>query len=48
MVIPEINLGQLRTLIRDRFLVDAVGINEMRGQAFRVDGLIERTLEIMK
>lgn len=48
VVVPEINMGQLRTLIRDRFLVDAIGINQMRGRMFRVDDLVNRTLEIMK
>ncbi|MHC5112939.1 MAG: 2-oxoacid:acceptor oxidoreductase subunit alpha [Planctomycetota bacterium] len=47
VIIPEINLGQLRMLIRDRFLIDAIGINEMRGRMFRVDDLVARTLEIM-
>ncbi|MCA9294595.1 MAG: 2-oxoacid:acceptor oxidoreductase subunit alpha [Phycisphaerales bacterium] len=48
IVVPEINMGQLRSIIRDRFLVDAVGINQMRGKMFQVDMLVERTLEIMK
>jgi 2-oxoglutarate ferredoxin oxidoreductase subunit alpha len=48
IVVPEINLGQLRMLLRDRFLIDVVGINEMRGRMFRVEDLVERTLEIMK
>jgi 2-oxoglutarate ferredoxin oxidoreductase subunit alpha len=48
VIIPEINMGQLRTLIRDRFLVDALGINEMRGRMFRVDELMARTLEIIQ
>ncbi len=48
VVVPEINMGQLRTLIRDRFLVDAIGINQMRGRMFRVDDLVDRTVEIMK
>ncbi|MCA9286768.1 MAG: 2-oxoacid:acceptor oxidoreductase subunit alpha [Phycisphaerales bacterium] len=47
VIVPEINLGQLRRLIRDRFLIDAVGINEVRGTMFRVETLVERTLEIM-
>ena len=47
VIIPEINLGQLRTLIRDQFLVDAIGINEVRGRMFQVDTLINKTLEIM-
>ncbi len=47
VVIPEINLGQLRTLVRDRFLIDAIGINQTRGQMFQVQELVDRTLEIM-
>jgi 2-oxoglutarate ferredoxin oxidoreductase subunit alpha len=47
IVIPEINLGQLLMLIRGQFLVDAIGINEVRGKMFRVDTLIEKTLEIL-
>jgi 2-oxoglutarate ferredoxin oxidoreductase subunit alpha len=35
VLIPEINLGQLRTLIRAEFLVDAIGYNKVRGRPFR-------------
>lgn len=48
IIIPEINLGQLRMLVRSRFMIDAVGINEMRGRAFRVETLVQRTLEILQ
>jgi 2-oxoglutarate ferredoxin oxidoreductase subunit alpha len=48
VVIPEINLGQLLMLIRGQFLIDAIGINEVRGKMFRVDTLVEKTLEILK
>ncbi|UCD74331.1 MAG: 2-oxoacid:acceptor oxidoreductase subunit alpha [Phycisphaerales bacterium] len=47
IIIPEINLGQLRVLIRDRFLIDAAGINQMEGRMFSVEDLIEETLRIM-
>jgi 2-oxoglutarate ferredoxin oxidoreductase subunit alpha len=48
VIIPEINLGQLRMLIRARHLVDAIGINETRGKMFLVDDLVRKTLEIME
>jgi 2-oxoglutarate ferredoxin oxidoreductase subunit alpha len=48
IVVPEVNLGQLLTLIRARYLVDAIGINEVRGKMFLVDTLIEKTLEILE
>ena len=36
MLIPEINTGQLRLLIRGRYLVDAIGLNRVRGKPFTV------------
>lgn len=47
VIIPEINLGQLSTLIRSRYLIDAVGINVVRGRAFRVGDLVERVEAIV-
>jgi 2-oxoglutarate ferredoxin oxidoreductase subunit alpha len=35
VLVPEINLGQLRMLLRAEFLVDAVGYNKVRGRPFR-------------
>ncbi|HEY5880036.1 MAG TPA: 2-oxoacid:acceptor oxidoreductase subunit alpha [Nakamurella sp.] len=40
VVVPEMNLGQLALLIRGLFLVDAIGINQVRGLPFRVDDLV--------
>jgi 2-oxoglutarate/2-oxoacid ferredoxin oxidoreductase subunit alpha len=36
ILIPEVNMGQLRTLIRARYLIDAVGLNRVRGKPFRI------------
>lgn len=36
VLIPEINLGQLRTAIRAEFLVDAIGLNLVRGKPFSI------------
>ncbi len=36
VIVPEINLGQLRMLLRARFLVDAIGLNQVRGKPFTV------------
>lgn len=48
VIIPEINLGQLRQLIRAQFLVDAIGINQVSGRMFMVQDLVKKTIEIMK
>ena len=36
VLIPEVNTGQLRLLIRGRYLVDAVGLNRVRGKPFSI------------
>jgi 2-oxoglutarate ferredoxin oxidoreductase subunit alpha len=35
VLVPEMNLGQLRKLVRAEFLVDAIGYNRVRGVPFR-------------
>jgi len=41
VLIPELNTGQLRMLIRARFLVDARGVNKIQGRPFLVEELME-------
>jgi 2-oxoglutarate ferredoxin oxidoreductase subunit alpha len=36
VLIPELNLGQLRMLIRARYLVDAVGLNRVTGRPLKI------------
>jgi 2-oxoglutarate ferredoxin oxidoreductase subunit alpha len=36
VLVAELNLGQLRQMLRARFLVDARGLNKVRGQPFTV------------
>ncbi|MCW3843666.1 2-oxoacid:acceptor oxidoreductase subunit alpha [Micromonospora yasonensis] len=44
VVIPEMNLGQLAHVIRARYLIDAIGYNQVRGLPFTAAEL-ETTLE---
>jgi len=39
VLVPELNLGQLVRLIRDRFMVDAIPINRMEGRPFKAGEL---------
>ncbi len=39
VLIPELNTGQLRMIIRGRFLVDARGLNKVQGKPFLVEEL---------
>ena len=45
IIIPELNTGQLLKLIRERFLIDAVGINKVEGVPFTADELKEQIKE---
>ncbi len=48
VLIPELNLGQLRTLIRAQYLVDAIGFNKVKGKPFSVGELVEKIQELTK
>jgi 2-oxoglutarate ferredoxin oxidoreductase subunit alpha len=41
VLVPEMNLGQLRRLLRAEFLVDAVGYNRVSGMPFKGQELVE-------
>ena len=36
LIVPEMNKGQLKTLLRDQFLVDAKPVNKVSGQPFKI------------
>lgn len=40
VIVAELNMGQLRTLLRAQFLVDAVGLNKIQGQPFKVSEVV--------
>ena len=48
VLIPELNLGQLRLLIRGQFLVDAVGYNKVQGKPFTVSELVHKMESMLK
>ncbi len=47
VVIPEMNLGQLATLIRARYLIDALSVTQVRGLPFKADELAEMLLGVV-
>jgi 2-oxoglutarate ferredoxin oxidoreductase subunit alpha len=42
ILIPEINMGQLRTIIRAKYLVEAEGLNVVRGRPIRASVIVSR------
>lgn len=41
VLVPELNMGQLRLLLRNQFLVDAQGLNKIKGKPFLVSEVVE-------
>jgi 2-oxoglutarate ferredoxin oxidoreductase subunit alpha len=47
VLVPELNAGQLRMLLRSTFLVDAVGLNKVQGRPFLVSEIEERIAQLL-
>jgi 2-oxoglutarate/2-oxoacid ferredoxin oxidoreductase subunit alpha len=41
VLIPELNMGQLRTFIRSKYLIDAQGLNKVKGLPFAVQEVVD-------
>ena len=48
VLIPELNTGQLRLLIRQKYLVDAGGLNKIKGKPFSVSEVAEGIREFVR
>ncbi len=48
VLVPELNRGQLRAILRSEFLVDAVGLNKIQGKPFAVREVIEKIESLLK
>jgi 2-oxoglutarate ferredoxin oxidoreductase subunit alpha len=42
VLVPELNLGQLLSLVRSKYLVNAIGFNKVMGKPFSVGELVEK------
>ena len=47
ILVPELNAGQLRLLLRGIFLVDAVGLNKVQGKPFLVSEIEQKIDEML-
>lgn len=48
ILIPELNLGQLRQLIRAEYLVEAEGLNKVKGMPFRSEEIRNAVIKILE
>ena len=47
VMIPELNMGQLRLLIRAKYLIDAVGLNKVKGKPFAVVEIVQKIKQLV-
>ena len=47
VLVPELNKGQLRMLVRAEFLVDAIGLNKVQGKPFMVQEVVSKIEELL-
>ena len=47
ILIPEMNLGQLCTMIRAKFLIDAVPFSKVKGRPFQIREIVRKVEEYL-
>jgi 2-oxoglutarate ferredoxin oxidoreductase subunit alpha len=47
VLVPELNMGQLVRLLRAEYLVDAVGLNKIQGQPFKVSEIVTKAARLL-
>jgi 2-oxoglutarate ferredoxin oxidoreductase subunit alpha len=48
VLVPEMNMGQLRTILRATYLVDAMGLNKVQGQPFKVSEIVHKAEQLLE
>ncbi len=48
VMVPEMNLGQLLSIVRAKYLIDAKGLNKVRGQPFTIGEIVRGGLAMME
>jgi 2-oxoglutarate ferredoxin oxidoreductase subunit alpha len=46
VLVPEMNLGQLSRLLRERYLIDVVQLNKVQGKPFKVSEIYDRIIAL--
>ena len=47
VLIPEMNLGQLCTMIRAKFLIDAIPFSKVKGKPFQIREIVRKVEEYL-
>lgn len=46
VLVPEMNLGQLSRLLRERYLIDVMKLNKVQGKPFKVSEIYDRIIQL--
>lgn len=48
VLIPEMNMGQLNSIIRDKFMIPSIGLNKVKGLPFSTSEIVEKIESLLK
>ncbi len=48
VMVPEMNMGQLSTLLKDRFLLEVIPLNKVSGQPFKIRDIMSAIQKNLK
>jgi 2-oxoglutarate ferredoxin oxidoreductase subunit alpha len=48
VLVPEMNLGQLNAILRDKYLVPTIPLNKVKGLPFSTGEILEKIEELLK
>jgi len=48
VLVPELNMGQLGSVLRQKYLVDAKGLNKIKGKPFQVNEIVDAIKSLAK
>ena len=47
VIMPEMNNGQFIKIIRDKFLIDAQGLNKIKGLPFATEEIVDKVKQVL-
>lgn len=47
ILVPEMNMGQLRMLLRHKYFIDAIGMNKVQGKPFLISDIEEQIIALL-
>jgi 2-oxoglutarate ferredoxin oxidoreductase subunit alpha len=48
VLVPEMNTGQLNSILRDKFMIPSIGLNKIKGMPFSTTEILEKIEELCK